>query len=281
MALAEFLGSRAGAEQFLRTHLGKFYVYLLCRPDGRPFYVGKGLNRRAFEHEAEARRNHPIGERNPFKCNVIRKIIREGGTVLYQIDAMYEQDQEALCLERESILISEHKRLHEGGILTNLAGGLGNVSGAAPFSLERHAATLSGEPHQNPERAILNRFLQSIGPVSSVPVKPTSQISRVLPTDPHPSPRAPSLRCAYALIASASATGTRLVPEMSIPRAFTYQGIDAIIENGVSRDLVKAGMASLIRCADARGEMFRLSESQIALLVDLYGKAGLVERGLL
>ena len=31
---------------------------------------------------------------------------------------------------------------------------------------------------------------------------------------------------------------------MSLPRAFTYQGIDAIIENGVSRDLVKAGTPS-------------------------------------
>ncbi len=185
------------------------------------------------------------------------------------------------CLEREATLISKHKRLHEGGVLTNLASGLGNMSGAAPFSLDRHAATLSGEPENNAERAILNRFLQGIGPVSSVPVKPARQISRVLPTEPHPSPRRPSLRCAYALIASASATGIRLVPETSVPRAFTYQGVDAIIENGVSRDLIKAGMASLVRSSDPHSESFRLSEPQIQLLVGLYGKDRLVERGLL
>ncbi|MHC2253174.1 hypothetical protein ACVILK_002866 [Bradyrhizobium embrapense] len=279
--MVEFSGDQLSVKRFLRVHAGKFYVYVLSRPDGRPFYVGKGMNGRAFEHEAEARRNHPVGESNPFKCNVIRKIIRDGAAVLYEIDSVYEQDQQALCLEREAVLISKYKRLHEGGVLTNLAGGLGSMSGAAPFSLDRHAATLSGEPENNPDRAILNRLLQGIGPVSSVPVKPVRQMSRVLPTEPHPNPRTPSLRCAYALIASASATGSRLLPETSVPRAFTYQGVDAIIENGVSRDLIKAGMASLVRSNNPHTESFRLSESQIDLLVGLYGKEGLVERGLL
>ncbi|MCE3519447.1 hypothetical protein LXJ58_32360, partial [Escherichia coli] len=71
----QFEGHRSAAETYLKSISGQYYVYLLCRPDGRPFYVGKGINKRALEHEAEARRNHPIGESNPFKCNVIRKII--------------------------------------------------------------------------------------------------------------------------------------------------------------------------------------------------------------
>lgn len=146
--MVEFSGDQSSAKRFLRAHTGKFYVYILSRPNGRPFYVGKGMNGRAFEHEAEARRNHPVGESNPFKCNVMRKIIRDGAAILYEIDSFYEQDQQALCLEREAMLISKHKRLHEGGVLTNLAGGLGNTSGAAPFSLDRHAATLSGEPEK-------------------------------------------------------------------------------------------------------------------------------------
>lgn len=68
-----FEGDRVAADAYLKSIAGSFYVYLLCRPDGHPFYVGKGTNKRALEHEAEARRNHPIGETNPFKCNVIRK----------------------------------------------------------------------------------------------------------------------------------------------------------------------------------------------------------------
>ncbi|MFN4112828.1 MAG: GIY-YIG nuclease family protein [Sphingomonadaceae bacterium] len=278
----EFEGNRAALDDYLRTIAGRYYVYALCRPDGRPFYVGKGLNRRALEHEAEARRHHPFGETNPFKCNVIRKIIRDGREVIYRIDAHYDANDQQACLEREAALIMEHGRLHEGGQLTNLAGGIGNLSGAAPFSLERHAATLSGEPQGNPERATLNRFLQGFGQVGSVPVKPVSQISRILPTTPHPSARSPTQRCAYALLASAAASGVLLseIPA-TIPRAFTYQDVNAIIENGVARDILKAGMADLLPSQNPVDEAFILTARHVSLLVNLVGQETLVELGLL
>jgi len=41
-----------------------FYVYLHCRPDGAPFYVGKGRGRRAYEMEYR---------RNPHHRNIIAK----------------------------------------------------------------------------------------------------------------------------------------------------------------------------------------------------------------
>ena len=276
-----FEGDRAAADAYLRTIAGNFYVYVLCRPNGCPFYVGKGINRRALEHEAEARRNHPVGETNPFKRNVIRKVIRDGEQIVYRVEAIYDLADQQGCLEREAFLIKTHGRLHEGGCLTNLAGGLGNLSGAAPHSLARHADTLSGEPADNPERATLNRFLLSIGSVGSVPVKPIRQISRILPTTPHPQPRSPTARCAYALIASASASGQQLGPGVCLPRAFFYQGVEAIIENGVSRDIAKAGMADLVTSEDPRREAFRLSADHIALLATLVGKTTLTERGLI
>ncbi len=158
----------------------------------------------------------------------------------------------ACCLagvEHEAALILEHRRLHEGGILTNLAGGIGSMSGPAPLSLGRHAATLAGEPEDNPERATLNRFLLGIGPVASVPIKPVRQISRILPTTPHPTSRSPTLRCAYALIASASATVTRLVVGAIIAQAVTHQGVEAIIENGVARDILKGTLMAKLSCA--------------------------------
>ena len=217
----KFQGNRTEADHYLRSISGEYYVYVLCRPDGRPFYVGKGLNRRALDHEAEALQHHPIGESNPFKSNVIRKIVSDGGEVKYRIVAQYDACDQQACLEHEAALIRQYGRLHEGGHLTNLSGGAGNLSGAAPFSLKRHAQTLSGEPKDNPDRAILNRFLQGFGRISSVPVKPVSQISRILPTIPHPNVRSPTKRCAYALLASATASGVLLSDKTAmIPRAF-------------------------------------------------------------
>ena len=278
----EIEGNRSAIEAYLRTISGRYYVYVLCRPDGRPFYVGKGINRRALEHEAEARRHHPIGEANPFKCNVIRKIIRDGGEIIYRVEAHYDASEQQVCLEREAALIKQHGRLHEGGYLTNLAGGVGNLSGAAPFSLDRHAATLSGEPSDNPERALLNRFLRGFGQVRSVPVKPVSQISRVLPTTPHPSARSPTPRCAYALLASAAASGVLLSSRpVTIPRAFTYQSVAAVIENGVARDILKAGMADLLPSVSPLDEAFQLSNRHVDFLVSLVGEETLIERGLL
>ena len=40
----------------LRLRGGKsFCVYVLCKPDLTPFYVGKGISNRVLQHEAEAR----------------------------------------------------------------------------------------------------------------------------------------------------------------------------------------------------------------------------------
>ena len=278
---AVFVGPRPELERYLGTLSGDSYVYVLCRPDQTPFYVGKGVNRRVLAHEAEARQNHSIGETNPFKCNVIRKILRQGSTILYAIDSVFSREREQASLEREAILIARIGRLHEGGTLTNLAGGVGRAAGSSPFSVARHEATLSGEPEDNPERAVLNRFLQGIGPVRSVPVKPVDQIARILPSTPHPSKRRPTPRCAYALIASASAHGLTLEPGVRIPRSFVYEGVEGVIENGVARDLLKAGMAQLVPAADPRAEHFVLSAHHIALIVDLIGEEALVDRGLL
>ena len=281
LANAAFVGPREKLEGFLTVMSDLTYVYVLCRPDETPFYVGKGVNRRVFAHESEARQDHPLGESNPFKCNVIRKIHRSGHSVLYAIDSVFPRDREQDCLEREAWLIGQIGRLHEGGTLTNLAGGVGRAAGSSPFSVARHEATLSGEPEDNPERAVLNRFLQAIGPVRSVPIKPVDQISRILPSTPHPSPRKPTMRCAYALIASASAHGLMIEPGVRIPRSFVYEGVEGVIENGVSRDLLKAGMAELVQSTDPKLEQYALSASHVGLIEDLVGAEALEERGLI
>lgn len=274
-------GDRVYIESALRNSNAVYYVYVLFRPDGKPFYVGKGTGRRIFQHESEARQNHPVGESNPYKCNVIRKILRENKQLIYGIDSFYSERQENACLQRETALILKWKRLHEGGCLTNLAGGIGSESGSAPLSLEKHEATLSGFPADNLERATLNQFLQGIGPVKSVPIKPISQIARILPSTPHSNARKPTLRAAYALIASASANGCNFSYPCVIPRRLVYKNVEGIIENGVSRDILKAGMADLVTSSHPTKEQYSLDEGKIALLIKLYGADKLEQRGLL
>lgn len=274
-------GNKKLVADWLQHNSIGYYVYVLRRPDSSPFYVGKGRGMRLFQHESEARQAHPFGETNPFKCNIIRKIINSGKDVIYEIDSIFPDDQEINALEREARLIFEWKRFHEGGVLSNLAGGIGNQSGSSPFSKKRHDDTLFGAPENNPERATLNNFLQEIGPVKSVCIKPVSQLSRILPSTPHTQPRKPTQRCAYALIASAVANGISLSKPCEIPRNFEFEGVEGIIENGVSRDILKANMASLISADDPRDEKYSLNVQQLTILIGLYGRKGLEVRGLL
>ncbi len=202
---------------------GTWFTYLLLRPDGVPFYVGKGTGQRPLQHELEALRDTPLPVSNPFKCNAIRKIVAGGAAVGYRIDRVFAADQELACLQREEELIRRHRRRCDGGTLTNLAAGLGSLSARDPFSTARHAATLAGLPQDRPERAALNLFLSTLGAVSSVPIKPLSEYRGRL-VAAYPSPKAlqtPSPRNGLTLAAAAVASGQSFRPGAVIPRAFT------------------------------------------------------------
>lgn len=155
-----FIGSQSDCKAFIRK-FECYYIYILRRPDGRPFYIGKGRGERVFHHENEAR--HANNRKsNAYKLNVIRAVLSAGGTISYEIDSFHEH--EAAAHEREMQLIRAIGRLHEGGPLTNLAPGGGSERGASPSSKLRHSATLSGAPADNPERAAINTFVTGIAP---------------------------------------------------------------------------------------------------------------------
>ncbi|MEL7691907.1 GIY-YIG nuclease family protein [Citromicrobium bathyomarinum] len=262
-----FHGDSAGCKAFLGQG-SQHYVYVLRRPDGRPFYVGKGIGQRVFQHENEAR--HPNNRlSNAHKLNVIRSIWRSGNAPTYEID--FVTDDPAAAYARETDLITHFGRLHEGGPLTNRAAGGGSTAGPAPISKERHSATLGGNPRDNPERAILNRFVLGIAEMGSVVIKPIGQFI-AKPTVKFPkSTRSLSLRQAVAVAASAAANGILMDGACRIPRKLVIEDVAGLIENGVSCDLLTSGSVTLLTAPDPEDECFDLSAAQAGAVIDLIG----------
>ena len=87
-----------------------YYVYSLCYPDGNPFYIGKGKNRRAFDHLLSSNVSDAIK-------SVIPTLNGEAPIVHIIKDNLTEQ--QALDLEEENIIRYGRQRF-EGGQLVNI-----------------------------------------------------------------------------------------------------------------------------------------------------------------
>lgn len=270
------LGTLETCKGYLQS-LESPYIYILRRPDGRPFYIGKGgggKNKyRVFDHENEAR--HPNDRfSNAHKLNVIRSIWRANKTITYEIDSLHHD--EVAAYKREAHLITFFKRLHEGGILTNLAPGGGSIKGASPISLEKHSATLAGIPEDNPERATLNGFVLGIYPeyakkLGSIPIKPLSQHAPK-PTQAYPTKTiGQTLRQAVAIVSSAAANGASLDKEARIPRLLIVEGIKGVIESGVCCDILSSGMANIVKEGGSDHEVIILTSEQAKKVTELVG----------
>ncbi len=230
----------AGVRDSIRQSPHRFYVYVLCRPNGEPFYVGKGVANRVFCHEADAR-NLPT---KSHKLNLIRALHKKGLKVGYVIEGFFETEIEAHERERTLILTLGRHDLRTGPLTNQTDGGEG-TSNPSQESRDRRAATLGGDA-EDPERRAINEFFNSIGgKQDSVPIKPLGA-RKLVPLTPHPSSRMPTERMAKALIAAAAATNQILKPGSILPRIFVMQGKPYAIENGVGRDMLKAGMISLM-----------------------------------
>lgn len=104
------------------------YVYIYRKPDGTPFYVGKGSGSREIYHLNEARKINSK-DKNLLKINTIRKILKTGLEPTIQI--IDSNLPENVAFDLEKFLIQEIGRVDlNTGPLTNLTDGGEGVSGS-------------------------------------------------------------------------------------------------------------------------------------------------------
>jgi hypothetical protein len=263
----------ADIRNVLRAH-HPHYVYVLCRPNGEPFYVGKGVNLRVLQHEAEARTTKSL----THKLNVIRNLHRKGYAVAYRIDSSFLDEVEALA--RERALIGEIGR-HDlkRGPLTNQTDGGEGASNPSEESRQRRRDSLWGDA-ADPERQTINHWFQKLTPVRSVPIKPVATFARAAGLWKNDDTIGMKPRQAGAIVATALANGVMLQPQCLLPRRLQIDGTEYIIENGVGRDMVSNGMIEVHEATETR-ETLRLTEAGYAFVVDTFGKATLIDAGVL
>ena len=266
--------SKAEIEQQLKQATDTpFYVYMLLRPDGHPFYVGKGKHRRLFAHEREA-----LGQAKSHKLNTIRAIHRSGRLVAYHIVAFFADEQDCFAREKAEILGFGRHDLRTG-ILTNQTAGGEGIAGLSPETRQRLYQELHGLDAKG-ERQIANRFFAQLSQAISVPIRP-AKMFRPQHILVHRQARSPTMQMAAALVASAILNRVLLEPDCLIPRSMSIESELFYLENGVCADLLKAGLATLIPSAVIGQELFLVNSSSLDTLLTLIDHRLLLDAGIL
>ena len=114
----------------------QFYTYLHCKPNGEPFYIGKGCGTRS----------HNLASRNNHHKNIVAKYGKENIKIF-----VFLCESEAEAVRDEIIQI---KQLREDGyILTNVTDGGDGMSGFKLDEETRNKMSLAAKKRwENPER---------------------------------------------------------------------------------------------------------------------------------
>ncbi len=112
----------------IKANPDHFYVYVLTKPDGEPFYVGcaiarKGRRRhRILDHEMFARK----GEQS-LRASIIRKIWASGHDVHRSIDSWHDSQEPMFAREIELIAKIGRRDLGRGSLANGNDGGTGAI----------------------------------------------------------------------------------------------------------------------------------------------------------
>lgn len=139
----------------IKAHPKQFYVYVISRPSGEPFYVGCGSGKRIARHEKEAETSA-----RSRKLNIIRKIKRNGETVRYKLERWCATW--AAAAEHECFLIKTIGRSDLGsGPLMNLTAGGDGFRDPGPKAKERKSEALKRRWTNSEYRKTMAQHAQS------------------------------------------------------------------------------------------------------------------------
>jgi hypothetical protein len=125
-----------------------FYVYVLFRPSGEPFYVGKGCGRRLNAHESDARGND-------HKARIIRQA-KAAGLEIPRVK-IAESLTESGAFEIERAFIAALGRDPIGPLVNLTDGGEGTAGyRRSPELIEHHRQQLLGRTYSAEHRAAIS-----------------------------------------------------------------------------------------------------------------------------
>ncbi len=124
----------------IRASGKRFYVYILKRPDGTPFYVGIGTGRRLLDHKYYAAK----ARLNSHKLSIIRKILASGEDLEFDIDCHSDARLDVELRERDLISKIGRSDLKLGPLANNTDGGEGAYN-PSPDELLRRGAVIKAQ----------------------------------------------------------------------------------------------------------------------------------------
>jgi hypothetical protein len=182
------LGSLADALIAIKASGRRFYVYVMHRHDGTPFYVGKGQDIRISRHEWDAINT----QRKCHRLAIVRKHQREGIDVLYQVTGCYDVEAEAFAKERE--LIAQIGRYDLGlGPLTNKTDG-GEGAANPPAHVTAKRSEKMRQHWQDPRKR--DAWMQSLAQAQKSDLR-KAKVAAALRTDEFRAAKAEAMAAAW------------------------------------------------------------------------------------